>query len=982
MPGDWRTLLTAWSGSPQDLGARRRLRARAVAPVDATATREEALAMARALLALGRPENAASWCRHALDSDGDSEAPLLMGECLVAQGHFDEAHRWFLDAARLSQPGRPGRALRARALGRAAHCLAEIGAPRDAVPLFEEALDLLKHTPMPDRTAWRTRMHVRAAACYAELGAAHQARRHYEQAADRAEACLTGQLEPSEAVDCLLGAAEHALRGGEVEQARGQFDRARRLVVQLPAGRLGGVRRARMETGLGLCDVEQGRWVSAAAHFRVAVRGLRTAHRESETYASALLNLAEAEARAGRAHIARRAFDEAIGRRVALRLETPAALSETALAHQLFATFLLEQGDAAAAELQYRAAVEAWRRLPDPDRVDARLLSLSEHQLGACLALRGETGRAVDHFRAAVAAARRGDNRGEVDPASLAVSLMQLGTALLSEGEPAPALAAFQEAQTLWTSAHHFPDGLDHEAVGAALHGRGACHLMLGQPDEATALLHRAAEAKARGDATGRVDRGSLGSTWLLLGQTQYARGRHEESLRAFDEATVSLRQAHEAGAPVTAPLALALHSAASIRSGVGELRAALAAYTEAARLKGWQSPGCAAPDVEHLSVTLHELAGCHLGLGDTAEARRYYLEAAAVAGRGDEQGRVDHDSVGTSLHQVGHCFTLEDDAESARLFFERAVEEKRLGDREGRVSAASLGTSFQAVGYCLLDAGRRAEALMWFRRALNEKRQGDASGRVDQAAIGSALHQIAFTLAAEGRLDEAVEEFQRAAEAKSRGDLYGRVDHESVGATWHLLGDCLLEQGQPEEALAWYVRAVEAAQQGDVHGRVDHESLGLSQHQAGFAAFACDRTEEAEEWLRKAAAAKLQGNLQGAVDHDSLGTTWHELAFCAVRAENYESAREAFFQAAAAKSLGNLHGVVDHAAVARCLLRAAECEGASELYWDARMTLERALKSAREAEQVRPGSSSVSELIDEIDRARKRNRRALTGGG
>jgi tetratricopeptide (TPR) repeat protein len=989
----WRRRLNAWLSAPGDGRKRRALLAGPVT-VDALTGdpsppgTAEAVALARALLADGRTAEALAWARHLTDPPGDEEpvaVALLMADCLVAQGAFEAAHPWFLRVAQTPDSAGFGAGERLRARGRAAHCLAEAGAWAEAAHHFETAIEALKTTPLPDRTALRTTFHVRAALCLAELGRADAALRHYLQAADRAEAALHGELDPGDALDCLLGAGELALRVNEIDRAEAAFERAARLATHFDARVPGPVRRRRIETGLGLCAVERGRWDEAARRFRRALAGRSPPGESSVTRAATALQLAEAEARRGRAGPARAAFEHALALHAAEAPVTPVHFAERALAHQLFGTFLMSVDEPATAELQYRAAVDAWRAITEPDRVDARLLSLSEHQLGACLALRGETRGAARHFRAAIVAARAADALGRVDPHSLAVSLSQLGTVLLDAADADGAEAAFAEAAALF--GRPAADGTTAgEALGAALHGQAACHLMRGELDTARTLLEHAIAAKAAPRPDGPPDATSLGATRLLLAQT-LASLDDPDADTAYEHAAATLDAAGKTG---PSPLrALAHHAIGSRRFVRGDYDAAIAAYAASAVAKGYTGPGGMSPDIDHLSVTLHELAGCHLARGDAGAARRGYIEAARIAGHGDESGRVDHDSVGTSLHQVGHCYTLEGDDEAARTWFERAVEEKRQGDREGRVSASSLGTSLQAVGYCLLEAGRRGEALLWFRRALNEKKRGDQDGVVDQAAVGSAHHQIAFTLASEGRLEEAIEEFRRATEAKARGDAQGRVDHESLGASLHLLGDCHLELHRPDEALAWYERAVEAALQGDVLGRIDHESLGLSLHQAGFAAFACERADDAIRYFERAAEAKAQGNLQGRVDHDSLGTTWHELGFCRVRAERYDDARDFFEKAAEAKQAGNARGRVDQLGVARCLLRAAECAGAVDAHWEARMIQERALKAARtaEAEYGAEGKGDgkapqLSALLAEIDDARRRTRRALTGGG
>ncbi len=985
----WRERLAAVVADPRDPRARRRLLSAvpdvAVAATEALPpTLDEAELLCRTLHALGRNDPALAWCRHALtlEQSAGSDLRLLMGECLVALGDFEEAHRWFLQAS-LHAPEDDPQGLKALAVGRAAFCLADVGAPREAAALCDEALRRLGDSALPERAMLRARLHVRAALCHAELGDAEAALMHYLAAAEGADEVEGADpREASFALDSLLGAGELALQRGDRPGAERTFQRAERLMRKLPPRTAGPTRRIRLETGVGLTASESGRYAEATRHLRAALRRLEGHGAPPEAQAILHQHLAVAAGAQDRPAQAHTHFRTALALRAPVTETRPEMLAEQALCHQLYGTFLLEIGDGAGAEQAFSAAVNLLEALPADVHIDARLISLVEHQLGACLARRGGLVDAETHFRAAVSAARLGDSQGRVDPDSLAASLSQLGTLLLGGDRPTEALEVFQEVESLWAAGAPHP--LNPEAIGAALHAQAACFLLMGGPeneDRAIELLTRAVAMRLLGDADGRVDGLAAGTTCLVLAQTLQGRERLNPALRSYEQAAHLLEDARADPAVSEGLLGLVWHSVAACRAAAGDLRGAIEAYDKAAVEKGHRK-GARARDVEHLSVTLHEQAGCRLALGDVDAAARGYLEAARVAARGDAEGVVDHESVGTSLHQAGHCHAQAGRLEKARDIFDQAVGEKLRGDREGVVSPTSVGTTYQAIGYCVLDEGRRTESQLWFRRALNEKRRGDAEGRVDHASVGSALHQLAYTLAADGRMAEAVESFQRAAEAKAQGDHYGRVDHESLGATLHLVGDCLLELGSPDDALQWYVRSVEAGLKGDTHGRVDRESVGLSMHQAGFACFQCERLEDAEAWFLKAGESKRVGGPSGRVDHESLGTTLHELAFCAVRREDWELARERFVEAAEAKLLGDTRGRVEPANVSRCLLRAAECETMQGRHWDARITLERAARVVRPPHANAPVSPAAAEVQEELDEARRRNRAALTRPG
>ena len=66
----------------------------------------------------------------------------------------------------------------------------------------------------------------------------------------------------------------------------------------------------------------------------------------------------------------------------------------------------------------------------------------------------------------------------------------------------------------------------------------------------------------------------------------------------------------------------------------------------------------------------------------------------------------------------------------------ERALEEIAKGDLDGRVSYERLGSSITEIGLCLMGTGQFEEALDPYEQALDAKQQGDIHGRVDYESL------------------------------------------------------------------------------------------------------------------------------------------------------------------------------------------------------------------------------------------------------
>jgi len=200
------------------------------------------------------------------------------------------------------------------------------------------------------------------------------------------------------------------------------------------------------------------------------------------------------------------------------------------------------------------------------------------------------------------------------------------------------------------------------------------------------------------------------------------------------------------------------------------------------------------------------------LQVGRFEEARPWYERAVAEKEKGDVDGSVDHESLGSSLHHVGYCYSSTGRFEEARPWFERSVKEKEEGDVHGRVDHASLGRSLNQVGDCYSSTGRFEEARPWYERAVAEKEKGDVHGRVDHASLGRSLHQVGYCYSRTGRFEEARPWFERAVEEAGKGDVHGRLQSELVTTFIQNLAALLRKLGRNEEARQWEQRYAQGA--------------------------------------------------------------------------------------------------------------------------------------------------------------------------
>jgi len=285
--------------------------------------------------------------------------------------------------------------------------------------------------------------------------------------------------------------------------------------------------------------------------------------------------------------------------------------------------------------------------------------------------------------------------------------------------------------------------------------------------------------------------------------------------------------------------------------------------------------------DHQSLGSSMHNVGYCLEQTGDFDEARFWYERAVAAKEKGDPQGCVNHDSLSLSLDQLGRCFSKTAKYDKARSWHERAVTEAEKGDAQHRVNHDILGRSLHSVGYCLSQTGKYDEARFWYERAATEAEKGDAQGLVNHDSVGRSLYQVGWCFSETAKHDAARPWFERAVTEAEKGDIHGRIDHEELSKDLHQLGLCLWQTGKYTEAQSWYERAVAEAEKGDVHGRVDNEGLGISLNAVGFCLFQTGKYADAQPWFQRAVAAKRKGDIFGRVNWNSLAFSLKSGAKC-----------------------------------------------------------------------------------------------------
>ncbi|WP_437562745.1 tetratricopeptide repeat protein [Sorangium sp. So ce542] len=306
------------------------------------------------------------------------------------------------------------------------------------------------------------------------------------------------------------------------------------------------------------------------------------------------------------------------------------------------------------------------------------------------------------------------------------------------------------------TAWERFADVLRVEA-GKVAHASGMALLQSGKwdtptKDAAIRWFQRAVYAKSKGDAGGRVDYHSLGSSLHELGWCTLETGRYDEARSWFQQALTAKREA-------------------AARAGV---------------------------DHRQLGKTLRGLGECFYKTNQFEESLRWFELAVSEHQQGDAHGDIHHEELGRTLNNVGVCLLRLKRVGEAIPWFKRAVAAHQRGDVRGRVHCNELGSSLHNIGRCLFDIGEFEEARQWYERAVAAYHKDDVRRRVDYRALGMSLHGVGQCLSAMGRFDEARPWLARAVHAHGRGDIHGKVDGEALAASRRALEELPVDQPCP----------------------------------------------------------------------------------------------------------------------------------------------------------------------------------------
>jgi tetratricopeptide (TPR) repeat protein/UDP-2,3-diacylglucosamine pyrophosphatase LpxH len=485
---------------------------------------------------------------------------------------------------------------------------------------------------------------------------------------------------------------------------------------------------------------------------------------------------------------------------------------------------------------------------------------------------------------------------------------------------------------------------IDRASLGSSLYELGYCLSSVGRFEEAQRWFERSVDAKSKGDAHGQIDFASVGSSLYQVGYCLSSVGRFEEARPWYERSVEAKQKGDIQGHVNNDSLGLSLHQVGYCLSETGRFDEAQAWYERSVEAKQ-KGDIHGRVDYKNLGISLYTVGYCLSATGRFDEAQPWYERSVEAEQKGDIHGRVDHDGLGASLHQVGFCLSQMGKFDEARPWYERAVEITQKGDIHGRFDHQKIGRSLHQVGYCLSETGRFDEARPWYEHAVEAKQKGDLYGRVDHENVGSSLHQVGYCLSETGRFDEARPWYEHAVEAKQKGDIHGRVDHQSLGASMYTVGYCLSAMGRFDEAQPWYERSVEAEQKGDIHGRIDHGSLGVSLHQVGFCLSQMGKFNEARPWYERAVEVTQKGDIHGRIDYEKIGRSLHQVGYCLSETGKFGEARPWYERAVEAKQKGDIHGRVDHDSLGLSLHQVGFCLSQTGKFDEARPWYERAVE-------------------------------------
>jgi tetratricopeptide (TPR) repeat protein len=138
-------------------------------------------------------------------------------------------------------------------------------------------------------------------------------------------------------------------------------------------------------------------------------------------------------------------------------------------------------------------------------------------------------------------------------------------------------------------------------------------------------------------------------------------------------------------------------------------------------------------------TLTMEVVGDALIEVGRFQQARPWFECAIAEKEKGDADGRIDHQSLGTSLHWVGYCHSSIGQFNDARPWFERAVAQAEQGDIHGRIDHENVAVSMEALADCYAKTGQPKEAQSWRQRAEAERQKAPPPSADTQTNTASA---------------------------------------------------------------------------------------------------------------------------------------------------------------------------------------------------------------------------------------------------
>ncbi len=463
----------------------------------------------------------------------------------------------------------------ANVLTNLASVLQHAGNPKEAVPLFERAVKLVK--------AVYGEAHPRYARALASLGGALQqlgkfaeARPYVERALAIEEAAV-GPDHP-ELVFHLVALGHVLYRQGDLAKASTYYERAQKIVERTQAPVSTAI--AEMQIDLGNLRLEQGKHAEAVAAFTraleirqqllgpdhpalsEALRDLGEAHRrhgefaeardfftralvlrervlgpEHPSVAGSLTDVARVLQREGHAAEARPYLERALKIREAALGPDHVDVASTL---NTLGIVVEELGDPALAKRHYERGLAILEHALGPDHPD---LSTPLNNLGDLAAKQGKYAEARPYFERAlrIVTAKRGAKH-----ASLAAPLDNLGELNRLERRCRDALPYYEQALAIWEAS--LKPG--HPNLAHALTGLGRCQLDLGHGELAVTALERALTIRQASHEAPEL----VGETELALARALIA--THRDRARAAKLGVAARDHFAKAGAAATKELA------------------------------------------------------------------------------------------------------------------------------------------------------------------------------------------------------------------------------------------------------------------------------------------------------------------------------------------------------------------------------------------------------------------------------------------